>query len=106
MDKKDSFLLPFGEEHKRPNTAESDTHSSQGMPSKLPASACPHGLAGPQQDASSTEAEAPELPDSGTPNTQQVTKNGLWSVRRRQLIIFSLLHSISKNKFLTCWAKL
>lgn len=69
MDKKDSFLLPFGEEHKNPNTAQFDTRSSQGMPTKLPAGACPHGLAGPQ-DASSTEAESPELSDSGTPHTQ------------------------------------
>lgn len=106
MDKKDSFLLPSGEEHKNPNTAQFDTRSSQGVPSKASASVCPHGLAGPQQDASSREAESPELSDSGTPHTQQVTKNGLWSVRRRQLSIFFLPHSASKKKFLTCWAKL
>lgn len=106
MDRKDSFLLPFGEKHKNPNTAQFDTHSSQGMPTKPLASVCPHGLAGPQQDASSTEAESPELSDSGTPHTQQVTKNGPLSVRRRQLSIFFLPHSVSKKKFLTCWAKL
>lgn len=70
MDKKDHFLLPFGEEHKSPITAQFDTCSPQGMPTKLPPSVCPHGLAGPQHNASSPEAESQELSDSGTPHTQ------------------------------------